>query len=70
MLFKIAWRNIWRNKLRSLVVIIAVTLGVGSLVFMMGWALGISDGYISNTIESQTSHIQIHDKVFLKELRV
>lgn len=64
MLLKIAWRNIWRNKTRSMVVIGAVMLGIMALVFMSGWVYGIVNSYTNSSIETQTSHLQIHHPEF------
>ena len=36
-----AWRNIWRNRLRSWVIIIAVALGIWAAIFMTGFAQGM-----------------------------
>ena len=34
MLFAIAWKNVWRNKLRSLIVILSITIGlIGGLFY-------------------------------------
>ena len=64
MLLKIAWRNIWRNKLRSFVVIGSIAIGVWSLIFLLSFSNGIVKSYIRKSIETQTSHLQIHKKGF------
>ena len=40
---KIAWRNIWRNKLRSLTVIVSMVLGLFSGLFAVSMMLGLND---------------------------
>lgn len=67
MLFKIAWRNIWRSKVRSFVVIGAVVVGIWSLIFLMSFSQGMVLSYISNAIQYQTSHIQIHHPQYKDE---
>ncbi len=67
MLIKIAWRNIWRSRSRSLVIIGAIILGIWALSFLNSWMKGMGEMYISDTINNQTSHIQIHEAAFLKE---
>lgn len=67
MLYNIAWRNIWRNRTRSIVVIGAIILGVWALIFIMGWMNGTINMFINGIITNQTSHIQIHDAEYLKE---
>lgn len=60
MVLKIAWRNIWRNKRRSMVVIVAIALGIWSIIFITGFADGMYKTMIDNAIENQYSHIQVH----------
>ncbi|HXC05488.1 MAG TPA: FtsX-like permease family protein [Bacteroidia bacterium] len=64
MLFIIAWRNIWRNKLRSLVVIASVAVGLFAGMFMMAFFWGLAKQEISSAVEIQLSHIQIHNPAF------
>jgi ABC-type lipoprotein release transport system permease subunit len=70
MLPKIAWRNIWRSRTRSLVVIGSVVIGIWALIFLLGFFRGQVDNYVSNIIENETSHIQIHDSVFKTDFEV
>ena len=67
MLWIVSWRNIWRNKLRSGVVILAVALGVWGLLFLLGFTRGIVRDYVKSNIELQTSHFQIHHPEFKKD---
>lgn len=67
MLITIAWRNIWRSRSRSLVIIGAIILGVWALSFINAWMRGVGDMYVADIINNQTSHIQIHNDTFLKE---
>ena len=60
----IAWRNIWRSRTRSLVVIGSIVIGIWALIFLLGFMQGQVDNYVSGIIESETSHIQIHDPHF------
>jgi putative ABC transport system permease protein len=64
MLFKIAWRNIWRSRVRSLVVIGAVMIGIWAVVFMMSFSTGMIESYIDNAIENDISHLQMHHPDF------
>lgn len=67
---KIAWRNVWRNKGRTFVVIGAVTLGIWALIFLLGFVRGIINGYIQDAIRHQTSHLQIHQPDFLQDKEI
>ena len=60
MLNLIAWRNIWRNKVRSLVVMTSIGLGIWAGIFMMAFSWGMSEQYVNTAIEGQISHLQIH----------
>lgn len=64
MLIKLAWRNIWRNKRRSLVVLLSVIVGVNSLLFMDGLTNGMIYQMLANQISNNISHIQIHKNGF------
>ncbi|BAU53184.1 ABC transporter permease [Mucilaginibacter gotjawali] len=64
MLFKIAWRNIWRNRTRSLVVIASVAVGLFAGMFMMAFFEGLAKQEIDSTVETQLSHIQLHNPRF------
>lgn len=67
MLFQIAWRNIWRNKSRSLVVISSIIIGVWAGIFIMSFAWGLYKNNIDESVYKQLSHIQIHHPTFQEE---
>jgi len=60
MLISIAWKNIWRNKLRSGVVITAVTLGLIGGILSVGIMFGSSDQHVKDALNDYISEIQIH----------
>lgn len=64
MLFKLAWRNIWRNKRRSVIVLGSIVVGIVALIFSDGLTTGMLRQMLSNQISSNISHIQIHKKGF------
>ncbi|MBI1306749.1 MAG: FtsX-like permease family protein [Bacteroidetes bacterium] len=61
MLVQIAWRNVWRNRGRSLVVMMAMVVGISSVIFLMAFSWGMYDYRIKEAIEKESSHIQIHN---------
>ncbi len=67
MLLKIAWKNIWRSKVRSLVVIIAIALGVWAIIFINGLTVGITRAYINNAVNYEISHLQMHHPQYIEE---
>ena len=54
MILSLAWKNIWRNKKRSLIIIVATALGLwGSLLsgaIWMGWGESMVDTAISRDL--------------------
>jgi putative ABC transport system permease protein len=64
MILKIAWRNIWRNKVRSIVVIASVSVGLFAAMFIDAFFWGLAKQDISNAVETQLSHIQMHNPAF------
>lgn len=70
MLAKISWRNIWRSRTRSLVVIGAIMLGVWAVVFMISFSMGLVKSYINNSIKHQISHIQLHHPDFKEDREI
>lgn len=61
---KIAWRNILRNKYRSLITIAAVAIGFASLIFIRAFVDGAHRQMIENYTDLVSSHIQIHKQGF------
>jgi len=57
---QLAWRNIWRNPRRTAVILMAVVIGVWSMVFLGALMRGIMVGMITNGVSTLTGHIQIH----------
>jgi putative ABC transport system permease protein len=67
MLMTIAWRNVWRSRGRSLVVISSIIVGIWALIFMLGFMNGFTISYINGAIEHEVSHIQIHEPEFKQD---
>ncbi|MCJ7553801.1 MAG: ABC transporter permease [Ignavibacteriaceae bacterium] len=60
MLLSLAWRNIWRNKRRSLIIIAAIAVGLLSGLFASAVMFGMGESLINSTIDRDLGHIQIH----------
>lgn len=65
MIFSIAWKNVWRNKLRSSIVIASITIGLLGGIFYLAFAKGMVQQQVSSAIQSEISNIQIHHPQFL-----
>lgn len=64
MLIRLAWRNLWRNRRRSLIVLASVVVGVVALIIMDALSIGMVRQMLENQIGSHVSHVQIHKKGF------
>ncbi|MEL6924834.1 MAG: ABC transporter permease, partial [Bacteroidota bacterium] len=69
-ILKISWRNIWRSRTRSLVVIAAIIVGVWSVIFLSGFSMGMGKSYVESAIQNQTSHLQVHHPKFRDDKEV
>lgn len=65
MLLQISWRNIWRNKTRSFVIIAAIALGLWGGIFSTAFMNGMAEQQIFSTIHTETGNIQLNAKNFL-----
>ena len=64
MLAGIAWKNIWRNKKRSAVILTAIALGLCGGLFATGIMIGMAESMVNSAIDRDLAHIQIHTKAF------
>ncbi len=60
MLFRIAWKNVWRSKRRSGIVIAAIAIGLWGGLFASGVFEGMMEATVNSAIERELTHIQVH----------
>jgi ABC-type lipoprotein release transport system permease subunit len=60
--FQLAWRNIWRNPGRTVIILTAIIIGIWSMIFLGAFMRGMEVGMIKNGIATLTGNIQIHKK--------
>lgn len=65
MIWSISWKNVWRNKKRSLIVIGAVLLGTVAGVFTSGVMNGWVRQRVDTVIYTEVSHLKIHHPDYL-----
>lgn len=70
MLPVLAWKNVWRSKKRSLIIVLAISFGLwGGLLagaIMVGWG----ESMVETAIDRDLGHIQLHRLNFLKTREV
>ncbi|HPQ33841.1 MAG TPA: ABC transporter permease [Tenuifilaceae bacterium] len=66
MILSVSWRNIWRNKTRSLVIITAIALGIFAGVYTIAFMYGWINQKIESVINTEMSHIQLHQPEYLE----
>jgi len=57
---KIAWRNIWRNKRRTLITVASIFFAVFFALIMRSFQKGSYSHMIKNVVKAYTGYIQIH----------
>ena len=60
MFFKLAWRNLWRNKRRTWITLAVMALSCTFMLLMVCGAIGYHQEAINNSVKAGTGHIQIH----------
>ncbi len=61
-IFKLAWRNIWRNKRRTLITVASIMFALFFAIIMRGFQIGSYAKMKENAIESYSGYLQIHKK--------
>jgi putative ABC transport system permease protein len=64
MLLRLAWRNLWRNRRRSIIILASIIVGVVAMNFVDGLARGFTMQMFTNQLSAHTAHMQIHARGF------
>jgi putative ABC transport system permease protein len=64
-IFEIAWKNVWRNKLRSSIVIASITIGLIGGIFYLAFSNGMVQSQVASSIKTEISNIEIHNPSYL-----
>lgn len=62
-----AWRNIWRNRMRSIVIVLSVAIGLFAGIAVLALYKGMLHGRVRTVIDAEVAHIQIHETSFKKD---
>ncbi len=68
-LIKLAFRNIHRNRRRSILAITSVTIAILCVTFFRGFAGGMLKSIVKNSTKNETGHIRITTKEFSEKSR-
>jgi putative ABC transport system permease protein len=63
-ILSMAWRNIGRNRRRTLLAVLSVTLSIMLIVFMKAFVGGFIDSMVRNYTRNESGHIRIVNKKF------
>lgn len=56
----LAWRNLWRYPRRTIIILLAIAIGVWSMLSLAAFMRGMMEQYVNNAIGNLVAHIQIH----------
>ena len=60
----LAWRNLWRNYRRTLIMVAAVTVGVWAMIFMTALMRGMVNDMMVDGVRNLPGHVQAHQPGF------
>ena len=64
---RLAWRYLWRNHRRTIIMLSAISVGAWAMMFMMALTRGMVDQMISDGISVIPGHVQIHHPAYLDD---
>jgi ABC-type lipoprotein release transport system permease subunit len=67
MYLRLAWRNLWRNPRRTGVILMAIFIGVWSMIFLGAISRGSMTGMVNNAIDDLTGHLQVSDQEYRED---
>ncbi len=57
---RLAWRNLWRHRRRSMIVILSIAFTISLMIFYDGFVAGFNDAIYGNAIKVLGGNLQIH----------
>lgn len=67
MIGSMAWRNIWRNKGRSIVIMLSVAIGLLAGIGVLALYKGMMKSRVRTVIDSEVAHLQMHTPDYKKD---
>ena len=59
---RLAWRNVWRHKRRTIIIVLAMSLTLALMMFYDGLMNGFTDAIYGNAVKVLGGNIQVHAK--------
>ncbi len=66
-LSRLAWRYLWRNHRRTIVMLGAISVGAWAMIFMTALTRGMVDQMIADGISVIPGHVQVHNPDYLDD---
>jgi len=63
-LASLAWRNLWRNLRRTVIMLLAISISVWAMLFMIALMRGMVDQMLRDGIKALPGHVQIHNALY------
>jgi ABC-type lipoprotein release transport system permease subunit len=60
----LAWRNLWRNHRRTIIMVAAIAVGVWAMIFMTALMRGMVDSMLTDGLRALPGHVQVHHPAF------
>ncbi len=70
LIFRLAWRNLWRQPRRTWLTIGAMVFSNALLVFMISIQFGMYDLMIDNTLKSLSGHMQVQAPGYIDDAKI
>jgi ABC-type lipoprotein release transport system permease subunit len=67
MIFKVAWRNIWRSRIRSIIVLSSIAIGIWAGLLIIGFSFGMNNERTAAAIGATLGHSQAHSSDFIED---
>ena len=65
---RLAWRNIWRHKRRTIIIVLAMSLSLSLMMFYDGLMNGFTDAIYGNAVKVLGGNIQVHAEGYRAEV--
>lgn len=66
MILNIAWKNVWRSRVRSLVVVFAIAIGLWGGLLAVAFMEGLLVGRLNDAVKIEVGSIQLHNAAFME----